>query len=302
MPRPTTGARATRPCAYCGKPLTRLLSQAKGREWYCSHTCRAAHQPPPRSLSETPNPYRGQRETRPCSECGAPVTRYLTPKTNAAPWYCSYECMGRSQRRRLLSDGSWTQGRKPRTGETRECAVCGTAFYRQRAVLDKGMGRYCSRACHNAAQRKEQVTKPCERCGREMRLRPSETVRRFCSKRCEALAKTKRPTGREHNGRPVIEHSTGYLMIYEPTHPGANRSGRVLEHRWIVEQALGRSLTRAEQVDHINRDKQDNRLENLQILTPTAHTVKTNGDRKKRELTLTEQLAEYQRRFGPLPE
>ena len=302
MPRPLTGRRDTRPCANCGKPLTRLLSQAKGEQWYCSHLCQAAHRPPPASLGSTPNPYRGQHETRPCANCRSPVTRALTLKSNATPWYCSYRCMGVAQRRRLLADGTWTQGKKPRRGDTVACAVCGTEFYRSRKQIAIGR-KFCSRACNAIGQRKERVVKACAHCGQEMRLVPSDGHLRFCSKRCESLAKIKRPTGREHNGRPVIQHERGYFLIYEPTHPAAHKhNGRVLEHRWIVEQAMGRYLTKEEQVDHINGDPTDNRLENLQVLDPTSHTIKTNGDRKKRELTLAEKLAEYERRFGPLEE
>jgi hypothetical protein len=100
----------------------------------------------------------------------------------------------------------------------------------------------------------------------------------------------------------VILNSQGYYTIYEPTHPKASRSGHVLEHRWIVEQSLGRVLDTREQVDHKNQDKLDNRLDNLQILDPTHHTWKTAADRKRRELSMAERLVQYERLFGALPE
>ena len=134
-----------------------------------------------------------------------------------------------------------------------------------------------------------------------MRLKPSEAIRQFCSKACEAAHKTKRPTGRMHNGRPVIQHQDGYFLIYEPTHPAAHKhNGRVLEHRWLVEQAIGRYLTTDEQVDHINQDRQDNRLDNLQVLSAHDHTIKTAADRVLGEHRMRDKLAEYERRFGPL--
>lgn len=48
----------------------------------------------------------------------------------------------------------------------------------------------------------------------------------------------------------------------------ARKDGYVMEHRLFVAQAVGRPLTRAESVHHVNHDPQDNRLDNL-MLFPT---------------------------------
>ena len=49
--------------------------------------------------------------------------------------------------------------------------------------------------------------------------------------------------------------------------------GRVLsEQRFIMEQQLGRRLTRAEHVHHKDLDKRHNEISNLEIKTPAEHT------------------------------
>lgn len=42
--------------------------------------------------------------------------------------------------------------------------------------------------------------------------------------------------------------------------------------KWLMEQHLGRKLLDDETVDHINRDKTDDRIENLQILDRINHS------------------------------
>ena len=60
-------------------------------------------------------------------------------------------------------------------------------------------------------------------------------------------------------------HSDGYIVIYAPLHPLSNIRGYVLEHRLVMEKHIGRYLTNKEVVHHINKIKDDNRIENLML-------------------------------------
>lgn len=62
----------------------------------------------------------------------------------------------------------------------------------------------------------------------------------------------------------------GYVNIWMPEHP-SNNNGYVLEHRYVVECAIGRFLESNEVVHHINEVKTDNRLGNLYLCTPEEH-------------------------------
>lgn len=299
---PVRGEKATRPCAKCGKLLTRYLSQARGEKWFCDRACQRPHMPRGANESKEPNRYRGLIEARPCAECGAEVERYLNEKNAERPWFHSMGCRAKWNMRQRKERGTYVQPRKPRRGDTIPCEQCGRLFYRQPAYVEQNR-RFHSKACAYKSFQKTRRMVACalDGCSVVTARRPSDT-RKYCSRAHGTLATIKRPTGRVHNGRPVILNSQGYYTIYEPTHPKASRSGHVLEHRWIVEQSLGRVLDTREQVDHKNQDKLDNRLDNLQILDPTHHTWKTAADRKRRELSMAERLVQYERLFGALPE
>ena len=90
------------------------------------------------------------------------------------------------------------------------------------------------------------------------------------SKRKMSIAKTgtKNPkTAREkhHNWKGGKGKTTqGYVCVFKPNHP-FNVSKYVLEHRLVTEKQIGRYLKPTEIVHHINKKRDDNRIENLMV-------------------------------------
>jgi len=192
-----------------------------------------------------------------------------------------------------------SRGSKPRKGDVIACVVCAKEFYRQPAYIQQGR-MLCSRTCNRKWQARNQVTNICLQCGKQFVVRPSETFFKYCDRACYELGRVARPTGHIHNGKHVRTNDKGYVLLWEPAHPNKSQGGWQFEHRLVVEKALGRYLTSAEQVDHINQNKADNRIENLQVLDASSHGIKTNAENLGALKVLREKLAEYERRFGPL--
>jgi len=64
----------------------------------------------------------------------------------------------------------------------------------------------------------------------------------------------------------VIKTSNGYLLEYCPKHPFADKRRYVLQHRLVMEKYIKRFLDPKEIVHHLNEKRDDNRIENLELL------------------------------------
>lgn len=137
---------------------------------------------------------------------------------------------------------------------TRPCEHCGVPFYNSHTSV-----RFCSIACKVEALRKpRKKPKPkryftfvCQHCGGEGH--GFLATQRYCSRACWEAAVRRPPSPK------------GYYVI-------AIIDGRITtEHRALMQAHLGRLLTSDEHVHHINGMRDDNRLENLVVMSADEH-------------------------------
>lgn len=122
-------------------------------------------------------------------------------------------------------------------------------------------------------------TKTCYICGQEFSFYPRKGRKNIvCSHECNGKHQSnignKPPltSGENHpswRGGRHIFLSSKRVPYWRITVDGK----RVYEHRYLMEQKLGRKLSSTEVVHHINHDSLDNRLDNLQLMTWSEHTL-----------------------------
>lgn len=116
----------------------------------------------------------------------------------------------------------------------------------------------------------------CKNCGQARRVLPSRLRLATYTGLCNTCYRYGRRGSNNPNwtgGRQ--ETSMGYILVYlspiDFFSPMAQKSGYVLEHRLVMARHLNRCLLCWEVVHHKNSNPQDNRLENLELLTVKRH-------------------------------
>lgn len=97
--------------------------------------------------------------------------------------------------------------------------------------------------------------------------------------------KQKKEKSVDHFHKGFIITASGYKLLRKPKHPNADKKGYVREHILVMEKHLGRYLTYDEVVHHIDRNKLNNDISNLQLMTKYEHKrLHSKEDRKKVDL------------------
>ena len=115
----------------------------------------------------------------------------------------------------------------------------------------------------------------CEECGKSYLSRAPKDGRksRFCTRICATrwmgkIRRLRNPKRYDNRCRTT----KGYIVIWNPTHPTASKAtGYIMEHRLVMEKVLGRLLRKSEIVHHLNGKKDDNRVENLEVMLKKDH-------------------------------
>jgi hypothetical protein len=126
------------------------------------------------------------------------------------------------------------------------------------------------------------MRKKCLTCKKYFYKKPSDSKiywekRKYCKLQCSNTTFKKGVSHNKGSFRPVGQDSPKFKTGRNISKNGYIRvlivgtSSYEYEHRKVMEIHLGRKLLRSEHVHHINKNKQDNRIENLELLDIHEH-------------------------------
>lgn len=78
-----------------------------------------------------------------------------------------------------------------------------------------------------------------------------------------------------------------YERTYRPDHPNSNYQGLVLTHRLVMSEHIGRPLLDGEVVHHLDGNKRNNNIENLELMSTRDHHLEHYQERKDELIQLS---------------
>jgi hypothetical protein len=262
-------------CEGCGNTFRVTKDRAETAK-FCSMKCKGV----------------GKKRSAPCIVCGTEFERYTSSQHRMK--YCSKAC--------YLKGVSVPPKKKvERPTYVKQCVICGQSFQVNKFRLD--IAKTCSKECANQhaslEYKKRREVRACLECGREISLPPSRYERgagRFCSLDCrnvnEAWRKERGDScrGEKHYKwtGDTYESSRGYIYKYvSGTHREVEHRQvalaamleQVPDHPFLTRDVTGKVVFMPRiEVHHIDRNRANNELHNLLVVTQYAHKwIHSNG-------------------------
>ncbi len=143
-----------------------------------------------------------------------------------------------------------------------ECTYCKEPYKKQKSHAEGAKQEfYCSSTCYNNHVTK--LTLVCAHCSKEFTRNRAEVNKRvknkdihFCSRECKDLA-------------------VHYMDAIRPAHYGTSEEYRAIAFRYLkhICNRCNYSDIRALEVHHIDRNRHNNDISNLEILCANCHTI-----------------------------
>jgi hypothetical protein len=236
-------------CDYCGKQLELLESRyKKSIKHFCDKKCFDEF----RSILS---------KTYKCSYCGKDVK---VPNWKIIKGFEKHFC-------NALCHKKW----QARNCPIIKCETCGKTIKITAWKAKYGKQHYCSRKCSSIGKTIRNKFK-CDYCKKDILVTPYRSIKfktHFCNGDCHRKwLKENAPTGKENTlwrGGRYKSSKDGYIYI------NVSKNNRIAEHRYVMEQHLGRKLLKEEIVHHINGIRDDNRIENLCVVVNKTHEKRT---------------------------
>ena len=180
--------------------------------------------------------------TSACKQCG----KDFPIKSNTTGELCSSEC--------------WYEFYKEHGKESKICPVCEKTYH--------GNTLTCGAECGYKYVRMRNREKDVKCLACEKSLLDKKPGTKYCSRSCSSKSYQIKYSKYQNGDKKT--HPQGYIYLKVD-------SKWRLEHRYMIEQSLGRPLHKEERVHHKNGIRSDNRIENLELWA--IHTKDPPGSR-----------------------
>lgn len=162
------------------------------------------------------------------------------------------------------------------------CKTCNKEFVELPSKY--ATGDFCSKFCAHSFSSKsvnngELKDAKCIDCNKDIQIKKRASLKTCTCDDCGKIRVKQRALKSYYKCNPdkikkvksdvVSKGDYNYMIV--KGHPNCNKHNYVLEHRIVMEAHLGRLLTKDEVVHHINGNKKDNRIENLEVMNSREH-------------------------------